>query len=289
MLSPKYKVNKLGIGLGLRRENSEALLENLPKEVDCLELAPENYFHSGGKLFREFRSLAEHYPIVFHGISLSIGSLKPLNLEYLKEVKEFIREFKPQWFSDHLCYSSVMGAQFHDLLPLPFTKEAIEHVVPRIQQAQDYLGIPLAMENVSCYAHPGEPEMPEWEFVREVVERSDCGLLLDVNNIYVNSVNFGFDPKTYVDHMPLDRVLHIHVAGHRQMDDFLLDTHGAPVVDPVWEILGQVASKVELPAVIIERDNNLPELSEQIQEVSMARKVVEAAKAGLPKVAGGNL
>lgn len=288
MIESKFKMKPVGIGLGLRRENSAALLKTLPQELDCLELAPENYFHTGGRLYREFRALAEHYPMVFHGISLSIGSLKPLNRQYLQDVKEFIAEFKPQWFSDHLCYSSVMGAQFHDLLPLPFTEEAIRHVVPRIQEAQDFLGMPLAIENVSCYALPGEPEMKEWEFVREVVERADCALLLDVNNIYVNSVNFGFDPKEYVAHMPLERVLHIHVAGHRKVDDFLLDTHGAPVVDPVWDILGQVASRVELPAVIIERDNNLPPLSEQIDEVRMARRVVETAQNPGRQAAGGS-
>lgn len=277
-----FKPKNVGIGLGLRRENSEALLSHLPQEVDCLEVAPENYFQTGGKLYREFCQLAERYPMVFHGISLSIGSLKPLNREYLQNVKNFITEFKspsgPTWFSDHLCYSSVMGAQFHDLLPLPFSEEAINHVVPRIQQVQDYLDMPFAIENISCYALPGEPEMKEWEFVREVVERADCGLLLDVNNIYVNSVNFGFDPDEYLAAMPLERVMHIHVAGHRQMEDFLLDTHGAPVIDPVWEILRKVAAKTELPAVIIERDNNLPPLADQLAEVQMARNIMEQAK-----------
>lgn len=273
-----FKVDPVGIGLGLRTENSEALLKTLPTEIDCLEVAPENYFESGGKLYREFRSLAEHYPIIFHGISLSIGSLKPLDQNYLKKVKSFTREFKPQWFSDHLCYSSVMGAQFHDLLPLPFSQEAIDHVVPRIRQVQEDLGMPFALENISCYALPGEPEMKEWEFIREIVTQADCGLLLDVNNIYVNSVNFGFDPEEYLAAMPMERVMHIHVAGHRQMEDFLLDTHGAPVIHPVWEVLRKVAEKTELPAVIVERDNNLPPLEEQLAEVRMAREIVTAAK-----------
>lgn len=277
-LKNRFKEASLGIGLGLRRENSQDLVEQKPGEIDCLEVAPENYFGTGGKLYREFLDLAGHYPIVFHGISTSVGSLKPLNRDYLNAVKDFIKDFSPGWFSDHLCYSSVMGAQFHDLLPLPFTQEAIDHVVPRIQEIQNILGMPFAVENISCYVHPGKPEMPEWEFVREVVERADCGLLLDVNNLYVNSVNFGFDTQSYLDAMPLDRIMHIHVAGHKVMEDFLLDTHGEDIIDPVWDILAQVAERTELPCVIVERDNNLPPMETQLAEVRMARSLVEKGR-----------
>jgi len=284
--SKNFKVESLGVGLGLRRENSEDLVKCKPSEIDCLEVAPENYFGTGGKMYRQFCELAEAYPIVFHGISTSVGSLKPLNREYLENVKNFIQPFSPAWFSDHLCYSSVMGAQFHDLLPLPFTEEAIEHVVPRIRQIQEILDLPFAIENISCYVHPGKPEMPEWEFVREVVERADCGLLLDVNNLYVNSVNFGFDVKEYLDRMPMERIMHIHVAGHKQMDDFLLDTHGEKIIDPVWDILGRVAAQTTLPAVIVERDNNLPPLPEQLAEVRMARRILQEAGKGAAKALG---
>ncbi len=283
----RFKGYRLGVGLGLRRENSEDLVKYKPSEIDCLEAAPENYFGTGGKLYREFLELAEVYPIVFHGISTSVGSLKPLNRNYLKEVRAFVKDFSPAWFSDHLCYSSVMGAQFHDLLPLPFTEEAINHVVPRIQQIQDVLDLPFAIENISCYVHPGEPEMKEWEFVREVVERADCGLLLDVNNLYVNSVNFGFDVEEYLQHMPMERIMHIHVAGHRVMDDFLLDTHGENIIDPVWKILERVASLTSLPAVIVERDNNLPPLPDQLAEVRMARQIIENANAAGVSAVGG--
>jgi hypothetical protein len=286
----EFKLKNLGIGLGLRRENSSALARLKPDSIDVLEVAPENYFHTGGKLFREFCELAERYPVLFHGISLSLGSLKPLDMEYLTAVKEFIGDYQPLWFSDHLCYSSVMGAQFHSLLPLPFTEEAIHHVVPRIQRVQDYLGMPLAIENISYYAAPAEPQMTEWEFVREVAERSDCGLLLDVNNIYVNAVNFNFDPMEYLRAVPLERVMHVHVAGHRRMEDFVLDTHGAPVVDPVWDLLSALAARTDLPAVIIERDSNLPELGEQLAEVERARERVARGAAVLPssqKKAGG--
>lgn len=282
-----FKHKNLGVGLGLRRENSAALVELKPDSIDLLEVTPENYFHTGGKLYREFRELAERYPILFHGISLSLGSLKPLDMDYLKAVKDFIKDFQPLWFSDHLCYSSVLGAQFHSLLPLPFTEEAVAHVVPRIKWVQDFLGMPFAFENISYYASPGEGEMREWEFVREVAERADCGLLLDVNNIYVNAVNFKFDPMTYLKEMPMERVMHIHVAGHRVMEDFILDTHGAAIVDPVWDILSSVAARTEIPAVIIERDINLPEISEQLSEVEKARRVLEIARSGLRQSSGG--
>ena len=280
-----FKLKNFGVGLGLRRENSSALLETNLHTVDVLEVTPENYFHTGGKFYREFCQLAERYPILFHGISLSLGSLKPLDREYLKNVKDFIKDYQPLWYSDHLCYSSVMGSQFHSLLPLPFTEEAIAHVVPRIHQVQDYLGMPLAIENISYYATPGAGEMSEWEFIRQVVERADCGLLLDVNNIYVNSVNFNFDPIAYVAAMPLERVMHIHVAGHRRLKDFVLDTHGAPIIDPVWEILAAVAERTELPAVIIERDSNLPPIAEQLAEVAKGRAVI--ASSALRQIKGG--
>lgn len=276
-MSSRFKPKIFGVGLGLRRENSRALLDKLPQSVACLEITPENYFHTGGNQFREFRMLAEHYPLVFHGISLSLGSLKPLDREYLRNVGDFIKGHRPLWFSDHLCYSSVMGAQFHSLLPLPFTREAIDHVVPRIRQAQDMLEMPLAIENISYYATPAEPEMPEWLFLQEVAERADCGILLDVNNLYVNSVNFGFDPGEYLNAVNWDRVMHVHVAGHRRMRDFLLDTHGAPVIDPVWEILKEAAARTELPAVMIERDVHLPPLEEQVAEVEHAREVIQSA------------
>lgn len=270
-------------------ENSQALLEAKPQEINCLELAPENYMHTGGKLYREFRKLAEFYPLVFHGLSMSVGSLKPLDRDYLKSIKAFIKEFNPFWYSDHLCYSSVMGAQFHNLLPLPLTEEAIRHVVPRIRQVQDFLEVPFAVENISAYAYVGKPEMSEWDFVREVVEQADCGLLLDVNNIYVNSVNFGFEPKDYINAMPMDRVMHVHVAGHQNMGDYLLDNHGTEIIDPVWEILSQVAERTELPAVIIERDHHLPPLEQQLREVRLARQIVEEGRGVSSRAVGGTL
>jgi len=271
---PRSRMKNLGVGLGLRRENVDALLSDLPREIDCLEIAPENYMKTGGKQYRQYRELAERYPIAIHGLSLSVGSCHPLSRTFLKDLKQFLKEAKALWMSDHLCYSSVLGAQFHDLLPLPLSREAIRHVVPRIRRVQDYLEMPFAIENVSYYASAGKDEMPEWEFLAEVAEKADCSLLLDVNNIYVNAVNHRFDPYDYLKKLPYERVLHIHVAGHVQYDDFLLDTHGAPVIDPVWDLLKYVATRARPKAVIIERDHNLPALSESLEEVKTARRIM---------------
>lgn len=272
------QIKNLGFGLGLRRENADDLLSRLPSELDCLEIVPENYMKTGGKHYRQFRELAERYPIVVHGLSLSIGSLHPLSRKFLKELKVFLKEAKALWMSDHLCYSSIFGAQFHDLLPLPLSREAIRHVVPRIRQVQDFLEMPFAIENVSYYASAGKDEMPEWEFLREVAEKADCSLLLDINNIYVNAVNHRFDPYEYLRAIPYDRVLHMHIAGHIQYEDFLLDTHGAPVIDPVWDLLRYVARQAHPRAVIIERDHHLPPLEESLAEVTTARKIFHEGK-----------
>ncbi|MFO1462514.1 MAG: DUF692 domain-containing protein [bacterium] len=278
MAKPPSKIKNLGFGLGLRRENIDDLVARLPAELDCLELAPENYMKTGGKLYRQYRELAERYPIAIHGLSLSVGSVHPISRTFLKDLKVFLREAKALWMSDHLCYSSVFGSQFHDLLPLPLSREALRHVVPRIRQVQDYLEMPFAIENVSYYASAGKDEMPEWEFLAEVAELADCSLLLDVNNIYVNAINHRFDPFDYLKAIPFERVLHMHVAGHIQYEDFLLDTHGAPVIDPVWELLRYVAERAEPKAVIIERDHNLPALDESLAEVVTARRIFAEAR-----------
>ena len=287
---PRHRLQSLGVGIGLRRENIDELLAKRPKEIQCLEIAPENYLHTGGKLYRKFRELKEIYPIVAHGLSLSLGSLAPLKKDFLKDLKAFLREHNFPWMSDHLCYSSVLGHEFHDLLPLPFTAEAVAHVVPRIRQIQDYLEMPFAIENVSYYAAPvnpsAAPEMPEWEFLAEVAARADCSLLLDVNNIYVNSVNHGFDPIQYIRSIPLERVLHMHLAGHVEYQGFLLDNHGAAIIDPVWRLLEEAAKGVKPAAVIIERDHRMPPLEDLVEEVKAAHDILQA-KAKRPAAAGG--
>ncbi len=270
------EIPTVGVGIGLRRENIDELLERRPPDIHCLEIAPENYLHTGGKLYRKFRELSELYPIVAHGLSLSVGSLAPLNRDYLKDLKKFLREHKFSYMTDHLCYASVFGAQFHDLLPMAFTQEAIRHVATRIRQIQDFLEMPFAVENVSYYAAPGEAEMPEWAFVAEIAEAADCSLLLDVNNIYVNSVNHSFDPMEYLKAIPMQRVLHIHLAGHIEYEGFLLDNHGAAIIDPVWKILQETAKNARPAAVIIERDHRMPPFEELLGEVRMARDILAA-------------
>ena len=272
-------IKNLGFGLGLRRENVDDLLAAKPRSLDCLEIAPENYMKTGGKFYRQYRELAERYPLAIHGLSLSLGSKHAPAKSFLKDLKSFLKETKALWMSDHLCYSSVLGAQFHDLLPLPFTREALRHVVPRIRKIQDYLEMPFAVENVSYYAPGGKHEMSEWEFLAEVAERADCALLFDVNNVYVNAVNHRFDPYDYLKAIPFERILHIHVAGHIQYEDFLIDTHGAPVIDPVWDLLRHVAERASPKAVIVERDHHLPALSESLAEVETARRIFQEARA----------
>jgi uncharacterized protein (UPF0276 family) len=273
-----------GVGIGLRRENVDELLEKRPQDIQCLEIAPENYLHTGGKLYRQFRELQEIYPVVAHGLSLSVGSLSPLKEDFLKDLKKFLRDHRFPWMSDHLCYSSVFGRSFHDLLPLPFTDEAIRHVVSRIRRIQNDLEMPFAVENISYYAPAsaggpassrGENEMTEWEFLAEVAEGADCSLLLDVNNIYVNSVNHGFDPMEYLKAVPFERVLHVHVAGHQEYRGFILDNHGAAVIDPVWELLREVARRARPSAVILERDHHIPPLAELAEEAKVARRIME--------------
>ena len=265
-----------GIGLGLRREHYGPLLSRLPSELQWFEVAPENYLEIGGKVYRDFCELAEKIPIVAHSVSMSLGSLDPLNKPFLKQLKKFIRAHKIPLASDHICFSSYHGVQFDDLVPLPFTDEAVRHIAKRIRQVQDYLEVPYAVENISYYAPAGAPEMTEWEFVRNVVEESGAGLLLDVNNIYVNSVNFGFDPVAYLRAMPLEKIAYVHIAGHRRKrKNFILDTHGAEIVSPVWALLDKLTEMTPLPAIMIERDANIPPLEEILEEIRHIQRILK--------------
>lgn len=267
---------RLGIGLGLRREHYGSLLNRLPSDLQWFEVAPENYMEIGGKVYKDFCELAERLPIVAHSVSMSLGSLDPLNRTFLKQLKKFIRAHKIPMASDHICFSSYHGAQFDDLVPLPFTEEAVRHISKRIRQVQDFLEVPYAVENISYYAPAGAAEMTEWEFVRSVVEESGASLLLDVNNIYVNSVNFGFDPVTYLKAMPLDRIAYVHIAGHRRKrKNFLLDTHGAEIVSPVWEILDKLAAMTPISGIMIERDANIPPLAEIMEEIHHIQRILK--------------
>lgn len=266
----------LGVGLGLRRAHFGALLSDLPPEIEWFEIAPENYINIGGWVYRDFEALASMRPIITHSVSISLGSLDPLNDIFLKQLKSFIDEHQIPIASDHICFSSYKGVQFDDLLPLPFTEEAVKHTAGRIREVQEILEIPFAVENISYYAPSGAPDMSEPEFIRAVIEESGSYLLLDVNNIYVNSVNHAFDPYAYIEQLPLDRIAYVHVAGHLQKKkDFIIDTHGDAVAGPVWKLLDHLAGLTQLPSVMIERDQDIPPIEELIDELKQVRVILD--------------
>lgn len=257
-----------GIGLGLRYDLATELLDQRPKGVAWVEIHPENYIGRGGR-YQEILELArEHWPVVTHGLSTCLGSVEPFERSYLNELGEFLRKLEIPWHSEHLCLGGVDDRYFHDLLPLPFTDEAVRIASQRLTEVRDAIGVPLALENVSYYA-PQDPDgLAEADFVVAVLEKADANLLLDVNNIYVNSRNFGFDPKAYIDKIPAERVVQVHVAGHLVRDDGLrIDTHGEPIPDEVYELLDYALRKIGPVPVLLERDNNVPPLHELLAEV----------------------
>ncbi|MEY2697610.1 MAG: hypothetical protein RL333_1748 [Pseudomonadota bacterium] len=261
-----------GVGLGLRRVHLDDLTERESLPVDFLEIAPENWMRVGGRLGRLFRQLTERHPFVAHGLSLSLGSQDPLDTDFIIELRAFIEDHGILGYSEHLSYCSDQG-HLYDLMPIPFTEEAVKHVAHRIRSTQDLLGRRMAIENVSYYAAPGQA-MDEADFVRAVLEEADCGLLLDVNNVYVNSVNHRYDARDFIARMPVDRIVGLHVAGHYvESDDLLIDTHGAPMVDPVWALLEEVYAKMGVLPTLLERDFNIPPLDELLLEVTAIRDV----------------
>ena len=258
--------------------------DDLEARVDFLEVAPENWIDVGGRLGRTFRAFTERFPFVCHGLSLSLGGSLPLDMDLLGAVKRFLRTHDIHFYTEHLSACSDTG-HLYDLMPIPFTGEAVVHVAQRIKQVQDFLERRIGIENISYYAAPGQ-EMTELAFINAVVEEADCLLLLDVNNIYVNSINFDYDPSAFLRGLPTDRACYFHVAGHyREAPDIRVDTHAAAVVDPVWRLLDEAyALHGSLPTVL-ERDFNFPPLAELLGEVERIRsqqKVLENASAGLP-------
>jgi uncharacterized protein (UPF0276 family) len=271
----------LGFGLGVRPMHYEALLGERKGSVGWLEALTENYLLPGGRPLHYLERLRAEYPIVLHGVSLSIGGTDPLNETYLREVKALADRIEPTWVSDHLCWTGVDGVNLHDLMPMPFTEAALRHVVSRIAEVQERLGHRLVLENVSSYVNFTSSDMTEWEFLREVAERADCQLLLDVNNVYVSSVNHGFDPMTYLRGIPAERVRQFHLAGHRNMGDYLIDTHDAPVCEEVWELFGAAVERFGPVATMIERDDNIPELDELLAELDRARSIAADAQTAM--------
>jgi uncharacterized protein (UPF0276 family) len=231
----------------------------------------------GGKPLAHLDRIRADYPMVMHGVSLSIGSTDPLDRSYLRELKALVRRIEPAWVSDHLCWTGVDHQNLHDLLPLPYTEEALRHVACRVEQVQEVLGRRLLLENVSSYVSFEDDEMHEWEFIAELVRRADCELLLDVNNVYVSSRNHGFDAKTFIDAMPRERVRQIHLAGHEDHGDHLIDTHDHPVCDAVWDLYAHTVHRLGAVPTMIERDDHIPPLAELLAELDHARAIQRAA------------
>lgn len=264
----------LGYGLGLRKEHYETVLTEHPK-VDWFEIISENYMVDGGKPLDYLTRIREYYPMVMHGVSMSIGSTEPLNFDYLKQLKSLIKRVEPEWISDHLCWTGVNGLNLHDLMPLPYTEEAIQHVADRVSQVQDYLGRQMLLENVSSYVSYSDSTMTEWEFLREVAERADCLILLDLNNIYVSAYNHNFDPYTYLTAIPGERVYQFHLAGHTHENNLIIDTHDHPIADPVFDLYAAAVEHFGRVSTMIERDDNIPPLPELLDELEQVKNIAE--------------
>jgi len=262
----------LGFGLGLRVEHYASILEGHP-EVDWFEAITENYLVPGGRPLHNLMRVRERFPVALHGVSLSIGSISPLDLSYLAQVKALAARVQPVWVSDHLCWTGLNGRNIHDLLPLPFTEEALLHVVSRVRAVQEILGRRILLENVSSYLSFNDSRMTEWEFLAAVAEQSDCLILLDVNNVYVSSVNHEFDPLVYLNALPAHRVQQIHLAGHENHGDYLIDTHDQPVPEPVWALYTHAVKRFGVVPTMIERDANIPPLAELEAELRIARRL----------------
>ncbi len=262
----------LGFGLGLRTDHYQDVLNTKPN-VDWFEVISENYMVRGGKPLHFLDKIRADYPMVMHGVSLSIGSTTAFNQEYLSDLKKLADRIQPAWISDHLCWTGIHGQNMHDLLPLPYTIETAKHVAERVRIVQDYLGRRILLENVSSYASYVDSTMSEWEFISLVSEQADCLLLLDVNNIYVSSYNHNFDAKVFIDGVPAHRVQQIHLAGHQNNGDYIIDTHDAPVIDPVWDLYDYAIARLGAVSTMIERDDHIPPLEELVSELQIARDI----------------
>ncbi|WP_428381398.1 HvfB family MNIO-type RiPP peptide maturase [Nevskia ramosa] len=262
-----------GAGLGLRRALLEPLAELKAGVIDFLEIAPENWMQLGGRFGRQFRALAERYPFAAHGLSLSLGGPAPLDESFVLALKRFLDEHGIADYSEHLSYCSDARGQLYDLMPIPHTEEAVAHVAARIRRVQELLERRIAVENVSTYAAPGQ-RISELAFINAVIAEADCDLLLDVNNIHVNSINHGYDASAFLDGLPLSRVRYVHIAGHHaEAHDLCIDTHGADVIDPVWALLAQACAKLGPLPTLLERDFNLPPLASLLVEIDQIRAV----------------
>ncbi|HUA80091.1 MAG TPA: DUF692 domain-containing protein [Dyella sp.] len=264
----------LGYGLGLRVEHYEALLAK-PAQVQWLEVVSENYMVDGGLPLVWLDRFRERFPLVMHGVSMSIGSTDPLDSGYLARLSALAKRVEPAWVSDHLCWTGVAGVQLHDLMPLPYTEEALDHVVDRVKRVQDVLQRRILLENVSSYVSFAQSQLTEWEFLAEVAERADCLILLDINNVHVSAMNHGFSSLDYLRGLPVSRVQQFHLAGYEQGEQLIIDTHDAPVSNAVWDLYVEAVRRFGRVSTMIERDDNFPPLSELLAELEHARKLAE--------------
>jgi uncharacterized protein len=260
-----------GVGIGLRIPHYRHILEKKPV-VNWFEIISENYMVDGGNPLAVLDQILEQYRVVQHGVSMYFGSAQALDREHLRRLKQLVRRTQTPWLSDHLCWGSVDGSYSHDLLPIPYTWEAVEVTAAKIRQVQDFVEVPVVVENVSSYAEFHESVMTEWEFLNEVVERADCGILLDVNNIYVSSMNHSFDPRKYLDAVPAERVAQIHIAGHSRYEKYILDTHDHPVIDPVWALYDRAIRRIGPTATLLEWDDRIPSFEEVHAEALKANR-----------------
>ncbi|MFI5337538.1 MAG: DUF692 domain-containing protein [Opitutales bacterium] len=282
-----------GIGIGLRVPHYDHILSQKPT-VDWFEIISETFMVGGGRPLEVLDRILEQYRVVQHGVSLYFGSVDQPNRDHLKRLKALTRRTRTPWLTDHLCWGSVDGRATHDLLPMPYTFAAAKHTAAKIRQVRDYLELPIAVENVSSYTEYHVSEMTEWEFLTEVVERADCGILLDVNNIYVSSKNHSFNPYDYLDGIPHHRVAQMHIAGHTKFEKYLLDTHDHPVLDPVWQLYAHAIRRCGVTATLLEWDDKIPSFQEVHDEALKANDYIAGARlaqkpAGEAKAAGARM
>ncbi|HZP99829.1 MAG TPA: DUF692 domain-containing protein [Reyranella sp.] len=263
-------------GLGLRTEHYEEIAAN-PGKVSWFEALSENYMVPGGSPLYWLDRLRRDYPMALHGVSLSIGSIDPLDGRYLDELKALIDRVQPMWVSDHLCFTGLRGLNMHDLLPLPYTEEALDHVAERVKRVQDHIGRRLVLENVSSYVTYAASELSEWEFMAELARRADCEILLDVNNVYVSAFNHEFDPRAFLCAMPRERVRQFHLAGHLNKGTHIIDTHDHPIIDDVWDLYAEAVRLFPGVPTMIERDANIPPYGELLAELDTARRIAAQA------------
>ena len=274
MANNRWGYPDLGFGIGLRTVHYEHILEKRPK-IDWFEILSENYMDTGGRPLYVLDQVAERYPVVLHGVSLSVGSTDPINFDYLAKLKALGKRINAHWISDHLCWTGVSGLNVHDLLPMPYTDESLRHTIERVRTIQDFMERPIALENPSTYLEFSASNWTEWDFIARLAEEADCGILLDVNNVYVSSFNHGFDPKDYIDKMPADRVVQHHLAGHTHKGTHILDTHSDYVVDSVWELYRYTYRKIGPVSTLLEWDASIPSFDVVHAEALKAKRYRE--------------